>query len=80
MMKINIEYFAKLREERGCSSEVIETSASTVGEMYKLLQEKYKFSIPFENLKVAINENFSNWNEKINDNDTVVFIQPVAGG
>lgn len=79
-MKINIQYFAKLREERGCSVETVETGARNVLELYNELQLRNKFSIAYENLKVAINDEFNNWDAPLKNNDTVVFIQPVAGG
>jgi len=31
-------------------------------------------------LKVAVNEQFSDWSHLLRDGDTVVFIPPVAGG
>ena len=79
-MKVNIEYFAKIREERGSSFDTLEVEPMSAKELYMLLKKKYKFSISFENLKVAVNEEFSSWDTMINENDTVVFIQPVAGG
>lgn len=79
-MKLNIQYFAKLREERGQSSEEIETFAKTTLDLYNELQKKYHFSLPHEILKVAVNEEFEDWQTQLKDNDTVVFIQPVAGG
>jgi molybdopterin converting factor small subunit len=31
-------------------------------------------------VKVAINDEFADWQHKLQDGDTVVFIPPVAGG
>jgi molybdopterin converting factor small subunit len=31
-------------------------------------------------MKVAINDEFSEWNSELADGDSVVFIPPVAGG
>jgi molybdopterin converting factor small subunit len=79
-MKIQTRYFAKLREERGCSAETVETQAQSVREFYLELQAKHQFSLAPENLKVAINEEFTGWDTHLQENDMVVFIQPVAGG
>jgi molybdopterin converting factor small subunit len=79
-LKITIQYFAKLREERGCSSENYQTDSQTALELYYELQKKYNFTIPLESLKVAVNDDFSDWNTLLKDNDSIVFIQPVAGG
>jgi molybdopterin converting factor subunit 1 len=80
MKKINLKYFAKLRDDTGKSSEIIETDLNTLSDIYDLLSEKYKLSLSKEFLKVAINDEFCDWDTEIKDNDTVVLIPPVAGG
>lgn len=79
-MKININYFAKLRDERGLSSESIDTDFSNALDLYNFLRDKYNFSLSSKSLKVAINDEFVDWNQKLNENDNIVFIPPVAGG
>ncbi|MGK0239952.1 MAG: MoaD/ThiS family protein [Verrucomicrobiia bacterium] len=79
-MKLRIEYFALLKDQRGCSSETLETDAATPRDLYTQLAKQYAFSLPPESLKVAINEEFADWNYSLDDGDTVVFIPPVAGG
>ena len=79
-MKIKVLYFAKLREERGCSEESIELNVNTAKELYEELKVRHKFSMPIELLKIAINDEFSSWDSPIRENDVVAFIQPVAGG
>ncbi|MFN8671878.1 MAG: MoaD/ThiS family protein [Candidatus Sericytochromatia bacterium] len=80
MIKINIEYFAKLKDERKLKKEVFETESKTLLDLYKELQFKYHFSLDYTALKVALNDEFSEWDNTIKDNDIVVFIPPVAGG
>ncbi len=79
-MKIQIEYFALLKEQRGASIETIETKAATPEILYSDLKRQYTFSLEPSALKVAVNEDFANWNHSLEDGDTVVFIPPVAGG
>lgn len=79
-MKIQIEYFALLKEQRGASIETIETKADTPEILYSDLKRQYSFSLEPSALKVAVNEDFANWNHSLEDGDTVVFIPPVAGG
>jgi molybdopterin converting factor subunit 1 len=79
-MKLSIEYFALLKDQRGCSSESLETDASTPRELYAKLAKEYAFSLEPSCLKVAINEDFADWDSSLNHGDTVVFIPPVAGG
>lgn len=77
---IHVRYYALLREERGCSGEDVETSANTAAELYFELKQRHGFRLLPERLKVAINEEFQPWGVTLSDNDTVVFIPPVAGG
>lgn len=80
MKTINISYFAKLREEANKRTESIETEANTGLEVFNILKEKYNFSLSEHDLKIAINEEFADWNDELKNNDLIVFIQPVAGG
>ena len=43
------------------------------------LDERYGFP-PVGRFKVAINEEFGDWDAALADGDSVVFIPPVAGG
>ncbi len=79
-MRISIEYFAILKEQRGRATETIETNAATPGALYAELRDQHSFSLERSSLKVAVNEDFSDWDSALKDNDTVVFIPPVAGG
>lgn len=78
--QIQVQYFAVLREQRGISQETLATSARTAKDLYEELQNKHKFTIANELLKVAVNNEFVGWNTELHSNDTVVFIPPVAGG
>ena len=77
---IHIQYFAALREQRGLSSEDFQTNASNAQELFEELKLKFHFKIPSNLLKIAINNEFSNWSNSIKSGDSIVFIPPVAGG
>ncbi len=79
-MKLTIEYYAILKEQRGCGSESLETPASTPTELYDELKARHGLSLDPSSLKVAVNEEFAEWAQPLKDGDTVVFIPPVAGG
>ena len=79
MKTIKIEYFAILRERAGMAGESLLTAAATPAELYAELQKKHGFP-EFESVKVAINDEFGDWNAALHDADSVVFIPPVAGG
>ena len=78
--EIHLQYFAHFREERGLSKEMIFTTAETPRDLYADLQNRYKFKLSPESLRVAINDEFVEWDTPLRAADTVVFIPPVAGG
>ncbi|MFZ0550852.1 MAG: NTP transferase domain-containing protein [Steroidobacteraceae bacterium] len=78
--QINIQYYALLREQAGRSSETLVTTAVTPRELYEQLRQRYPFSLAPEMLRVAVNSEFSDWGQRLNAGDSVVFIPPVAGG
>ncbi len=77
---IKVHYYALLREERGLSEEAVETAALTAEELYQELNEKHKFTLGTDMVKVAINNEFAQWQDELKDNDLIIFIPPVAGG
>jgi molybdenum cofactor guanylyltransferase len=79
-MQLKIQYFALMREQSGRSEETVETFASTPADLYAELQERYGFTLPREQLKVAVNSEFAPWSRRLAAGDAVVFIPPVAGG
>ncbi len=79
-MRIQIEYFALLKDQSGLSSETLETEAATPRLLYAELRDRHSFSLEEASLKVAVNEDFANWDLTLREDDTVVFIPPVAGG
>ncbi len=79
-MQLQIRYYALMREQAGRSEESIETSAPTPADLYAELKSRHAFTLPREQLKVAVNTEFSDWSRKLKAGDAVVFIPPVAGG
>lgn len=78
--KIKMRYFAALREQASISEETVETSAETISELYRELQQKYAFKLQEHQLKVSVNNQFNSFHHKIAEGDNIVFIPPVAGG
>ena len=80
MKNINILFFGKLKETWNASKTNIQTQASSVDELYAELlktasEEPHKASI-----KVAINEEFADWDSEITDQDTIALLPPASGG
>jgi len=79
-MRIKVHYYALLREQAGRSEEFLDTAAATPADLYAELNSRYRFSLAREQLKVAVNAEFSEWSRMLAAGDSVVFIPPVAGG
>ena len=45
-----------------------------------MLDMRYQFDFPMSDMKVAINDEFVDWQYSLQEDDKVVFISPVAGG
>jgi len=80
LRRLNVRYFALLREQAGRSTEQIETQASTPRELYDELRRRRGLTLAPEFLRVAVNDEFGDWRSPLSDGDTVVFLPPVAGG
>ena len=78
--EVRVSYFALLRDEAGCAEERVTTACATAGELYAELRRRYRFSLPPERLRVAVNAAFADWDTALAAGDLVVFIPPVAGG
>jgi molybdopterin-guanine dinucleotide biosynthesis protein A len=80
IMQLKIQYYALMREQAGRSEETVETTAATPADLYSELKARYGFTLSREQLKVAVNSEFSTWSTRLAAGDAVVFIPPVAGG
>ena len=78
--RLHVQYFALMREQAGRSEEILETAARTPADLYGELTARYEFTLAREQLKVAVNSEFSEWSRPLAAGDEVVFIPPVAGG
>ena len=79
-LKLRVQYFALMREQAGRSEETIETAAATAADLYGELAARHAFTLKAEQLKVAVNGEFTDWSRPLAAGDAVVFIPPVAGG
>ena len=80
MPRLQLRYYALLREEAGRQSESVETAATTPATLYAELAARHGFRLPASQLRVAVNAAFADWERPLRDGDEVVFIPPVAGG
>jgi molybdopterin-guanine dinucleotide biosynthesis protein A len=78
--RVNVQYYALLREQAGRRDEQLVTSAQTAEQLYAELSRRYPFTLAPQLLRVAINTEFREWSAPLAEGDTIVFIPPVAGG
>ncbi len=79
-MKIEIQYYALLREQAGTSAEAIDTSAQTPAYRSRAPGAPHPLTLPHERVTGAVNGEFTDWARGLRSGDIVVFIPPVAGG
>ena len=79
-MQLKLQFYALMREQAGRSEETVETTAETPAALYGELVSRYGFTLPREQVKVAVNSEFADWLRPLRAGDAVVFIPPVAGG
>jgi molybdopterin synthase sulfur carrier subunit len=80
MTSITVEYYAQLREQAGCSRELLATGVALLAVLYGELRQRHGFRLDTAQLKVAVNAQFRDWEQPLAEGDVVVFIPPVAGG
>lgn len=80
LLHLQVQYFAIFREQAGKRNETLDTHAGTPALLYAELQERYGFKLAGAQLKVAVNNEFCDWQQALHSGDSVAFIPPVAGG
>lgn len=80
MVRVQVRYFAVLREEAGRAEEPVQTAAPTAGDLYREVARDHGFSLPVERVKVAVDGEFASWELPLRDGMQLAFIPPVAGG
>jgi molybdopterin synthase sulfur carrier subunit len=80
MKRVQVLYFAILREQRGLAEERLTTGAGTAGELYEELRARHGFTLPADRMRAALNDEFAPWTAALRDGDALALIPPVAGG
>ena len=77
-MKIQVKFFASLREQVGMETATVEVgSGATAADVWReAVGEK---AMP-SNLLVAVNMDYSDFEQQVGDGDEVAFFPPVTGG
>ena len=79
-IKIQVIYFAILRELTGLDKETFSMKqGNKPGDVLTSINERHEIDLGI-NFKIAVNDEFSDWDIELNDGDRLVFIPPVTGG
>lgn len=79
-ISIKIRYFASLRDARGLAMERRTIPVVSATELYRDLQDAYKFRLDPSEVRVAINGRFAPMQTQLCHGDELAFIPPVSGG
>jgi len=77
-MTVHIKYFASLRETIGRSSDELAVDGTVSVE--HIWQQATEHMPQPEQLLVAVNQEYANFQAEVNDGDEVAFFPPVTGG
>jgi len=83
-MALQIHYFAWLRERIGQSNETYDSKAKTVSELLEeLIAREERYALAFSDtraLKVAVNQQLSDFDAPLKGNEEIAFFPPMTGG
>ena len=81
-MRINVRFFASLRERLKKSEEVREVpDGATVGTVWDLLKREHpELAAVEKSIAFAVGQEYVDKNHPLQDNDELAFIPPVSGG
>ena len=78
--EVTIHYHAMLREARGVAEERYHTYARTAAGLYAELQFQYRLPLQRADLRLAKNQEFTDWETDVAAGDEFIFLQPFSGG
>jgi molybdopterin synthase sulfur carrier subunit len=79
-MKFTITSYGIAKDIVGERTVVIESPASTVGELRLWLTNRYPSLIDLRSLFIAVNKNYAEDTRLLDESDEIVLIPPVSGG
>lgn len=79
-MRVEVLYFASLRDAAGRAAESVDTEASNVGVLYAELAARHGFGLAPKSLRAAIDGAFVPWDAPLRAGAEVAYLPPVSGG
>lgn len=79
-LRVEVLYFASLRDAAGIASEHVDTDATDLSALYVEAQSRHPLPFAQNQLRVAVDGAFAGWSDAVRSGSTVAFIPPVSGG
>jgi molybdopterin synthase sulfur carrier subunit len=79
-MRVDVLYFASLRDAAGTSAESVQSDAPDLRALYEELREKHGFAFGAGRLRASMDGAFVPWETPLRDGAEVAFLPPVSGG
>lgn len=79
-IRVQVLYFASLRDAAGCAAETVVTVATDAALLYDELRVRHGFALAAERVRAAIDGAFVPWDASLHDGCEVAFLPPVSGG
>lgn len=79
-VRVEVLYFAALRDAAGTASEQVETAAADLSALYAQVQARHRLPFRQAQLRVAVDGAFVDWAQPLRAGSVVAFIPPVSGG
>ena len=79
-VRVEVLYFAALRDAAGIASESLDTDAADLSALYAGVLARHRLPFPQKQLRVAVDGAFAGWGDVVRAGSTVAFIPPVSGG
>ena len=78
--RVTVRYFALVGARRGTQTEPYETTAETTRQLLHEIQRSGRFPLTTNIVKAAINDEFVEWDNPIQDGDQITLLPPFSGG
>jgi len=78
--RVDVLYFAGLRDAAGIARESVETRAVDLRTLYGEVQARHQLPFLSRQLRVAVDGEFARWDDAPRDGAEIAFIPPVSGG
>ena len=78
--RVEVLYFAALRDAAGIASEHVDTEATDLAGLYAEARVRHPLPFAQTQLRVAVDGAFAGWGDAVRAGSTVAFIPPVSGG